>query len=77
MRVLGGRDEVKMAGLHQAWARGGSRLRPDRCRQAWAPTLSGGAENPYDAMILDVMLPDLDGFEVSRRLRDGGQWRLS
>jgi len=25
--------------------------------------------NPYDAVILDVMLPDLDGLEVCRRLR--------
>jgi hypothetical protein len=31
-------------------------------------------ENPYDAMVLDVMLPDLDGFEVCRRIREAGQW---
>src|SRR3989304_1174116 len=31
-------------------------------------------ENPYDAIVLDVMLPDLDGFEVCRRLRDAGRW---
>ena len=28
----------------------------------------------YDAIILDVMLPGLDGFEVCRRLRDDGVW---
>jgi len=28
-----------------------------------------GMENPYDAIILDVMLPRLDGFEVCRALR--------
>ena len=28
-----------------------------------------GMENPYDAIILDVMLPRLDGFEVCRTLR--------
>src|SRR3990172_2687900 len=28
-----------------------------------------GMENPYDAVILDVMLPRLDGFEVCRALR--------
>ena len=25
----------------------------------------------YDIIVLDVMLPDIDGFEVLRRLRDG------
>jgi two-component system OmpR family response regulator len=29
---------------------------------------------PYDAIILDVMLPDLDGFEVLRRLRSKRVW---
>jgi two-component system OmpR family response regulator len=28
-----------------------------------------GTENPYDAIVLDVMLPDIDGFVVCRRLR--------
>jgi two-component system OmpR family response regulator len=28
----------------------------------------------YDAMVLDVMLPDLDGFETCRRLRADGVW---
>ncbi len=32
------------------------------------------AEVPYDAIVLDVMLPGLDGFEVCRRLRAAGQW---
>lgn len=31
-------------------------------------------ENPYDAVVLDVMLPDLDGFEVCRKLREAGRW---
>jgi two-component system OmpR family response regulator len=33
-----------------------------------------GEETPYDAVILDLMLPDADGFEVCRRLREGGRW---
>jgi len=28
----------------------------------------------YDAVVLDVMLPDLDGFETCRRLREQGVW---
>jgi two-component system OmpR family response regulator len=32
------------------------------------------SENPYDAILLDVMLPDFDGFEVCRRIRKAGQW---
>jgi two-component system OmpR family response regulator len=28
----------------------------------------------YDAVVLDVMLPGHDGFEVCRRLREGGVW---
>jgi DNA-binding response OmpR family regulator len=30
--------------------------------------------HPYDAIVLDVMLPGLDGFETCRRLRAAGVW---
>ena len=33
---------------------------------------AGAAE--YDAIVLDVMLPGIDGFEVCRRLRASGNW---
>ncbi len=28
--------------------------------------------NDYDIVVLDIMLPDIDGYEVCRRLREGG-----
>jgi two-component system OmpR family response regulator len=33
-----------------------------------------GASTPYDAVVLDVNLPGIDGFEVCRRLRDDEVW---
>lgn len=33
-----------------------------------------GSENDYDAIVLDIMLPGYDGFEVCRRLREAGRW---
>ena len=30
--------------------------------------------HPYDAIVLDVMLPGLSGFETCRRLRNAGVW---
>lgn len=31
-------------------------------------------ENSYDALVLDVMLPGVDGYELCRRLRRAGNW---
>jgi len=31
-------------------------------------------ENPYGAIVLDVALPGLDGFQLCRRLRESGSW---
>jgi two-component system, OmpR family, response regulator len=32
------------------------------------------SESEYDAIVLDVMLPDVDGFEVCRQIRERGRW---
>ncbi|CAN5406064.1 response regulator transcription factor [soil metagenome] len=37
--------------------------------EAAAPALERLARDPFDAVILDGMLPDIDGFEVCRRIR--------
>ncbi|MGH7497824.1 MAG: response regulator, partial [Gemmatimonadales bacterium] len=37
-----------------------------------AAALSSLAINPYDLVVLDLGLPDLDGFEVCRRYRASG-----
>jgi two-component system OmpR family response regulator len=72
MRVLVVEDEVKMAGLlrralqEEGYAVDVARRGEDAL---WLAT-----ENDYDAVVLDVMLPDADGFEVCRRLRAGGRW---
>jgi len=31
-------------------------------------------ENPYDAIVLDIMLPKVNGFQVCARLREQGNW---
>jgi len=50
-------------------------LEPLGMRVTTCPTAAEGlrllGKDPFDALILDVMLPDLDGFEVCRRVRAG------
>jgi two-component system OmpR family response regulator len=70
MRVLIVEDEPKMAGL----------LRRGLRQEGIAADLAGKGEDAvwmagateYDAIVLDLMLPGIDGFEVCRRLRDDG-----
>ena len=31
-------------------------------------------ENPYDAIVLDILLPDMNGYQVCAALREGGVW---
>ena len=72
MRVLIVEDEVKMAGLIRRGLREEG-LAADvattaRTRSGWP------AATDYDAIVLDVMLPGIDGFETCRRLRADGVW---
>ena len=36
--------------------------------------MDGATRTSYDAIVLDVMLPGIDGFETCRQLRDDGVW---
>src|SRR5262249_43813318 len=31
-------------------------------------------QNPYDAIVLDIMLPGLNGYKLCERIRDAGNW---
>ncbi len=72
MRVLIVEDEVKMASLIR---RG---LRDEGLSADVAITgedaLWMAESTEYDTIVLDVMLPGIDGFETCRRLRDAGVW---
>ncbi|MBA3330634.1 MAG: response regulator [Actinobacteria bacterium] len=70
MRVLIVEDETKLAGL----------LRRGLVEESHAADVAGSGEDAlwmaraidYDAIVLDLMLPGIDGFEICRRLRAGG-----
>jgi two-component system OmpR family response regulator len=72
MRVLVVEDDARMAHL----------LRRGLLEEGYAVDLARdgpeglwyATENPYDAMVLDVLLPVFDGFELCRKLRANGIW---
>src|SRR2546421_2795111 len=72
MRVLVVEDEIKMAAL----------LRRGLSEEGLAVDVTGSGEDAlvragatsYDAIVLDVMLPGIDGFETCRQLRERGAW---
>ena len=72
MRILVVEDEVKMAGLlkrgleEEGYA---VDVANTGANGLWAAT-----ENEYDALVLDLMLPDVSGLDVCRRLRSDGRW---
>ena len=72
MRVLVVEDEIKMAGL----------LRRGLAEDGLSVDVAGSGEDAlirasaieYDAIVLDVMLPGISGFDTCRRLREKGTW---
>jgi two-component system OmpR family response regulator len=72
MRVLVVEDEVKMAGLIRRGLREEGIAADVTERGEDALWMAGSTD--YDAIVLDVMLPGIDGFETCRRLRGDGVW---
>jgi two-component system OmpR family response regulator len=70
VRVLIVEDEVKMAGLIRRGLREDGMAADVAQRGEDALWMAGATD--YDAIVLDVMLPGVDGFEVCRRLRADG-----
>jgi two-component system OmpR family response regulator len=72
MRLLVIEDDVKMAALlRRGLSEEGSAVDVARTGEdgVWM-----AAATEYDAVVLDVMLPGIDGFEACRRMRDEGVW---
>jgi two-component system OmpR family response regulator len=72
MRLLVVEDDVKMAALlRRGLSEEGSAVDVARTGEdgVWM-----AAASEYDAVVLDVMLPGIDGFETCRRMRDEGVW---
>jgi two-component system OmpR family response regulator len=72
MRVLVVEDEERMAALLQRGLREEGYsvdVAGDGPNGLWMAT-----ENDYDAVLLDIMLPGFDGFDVCRRMREAGRW---
>ena len=72
MRVLVVEDELKMAALIRRGLREEGMSVDVTERGEDALWMAGSTE--YDAIVLDVMLPGMDGFETCRRLRGDGVW---
>ncbi len=72
MRVLVVEDEARMAALLERGLREEGYavdVAADGPNGLWMAT-----ENDYDAVLLDIMLPGFDGFDVCRRMREAGRW---
>jgi two-component system OmpR family response regulator len=72
VRVLVVEDEVKMAGLIRRGLQADGIAADVAVKGEDALWMAGSTE--YDVIILDVMLPGMDGFQVCRQLRADGVW---
>jgi two-component system, OmpR family, response regulator len=72
VRVLIVEDEVKLAALIRRGLRDEGMLADVAVTGEDALWMAGATA--YDAIVLDVMLPGLDGFETCRKLRDDDIW---
>jgi two-component system, OmpR family, response regulator len=72
MRVLVVEDEAKLAGLLRRGLR--SRGMGVDVASSGEEALARATATPYDVILLDLMLPGVDGFEVCRRLRNEEVW---
>jgi len=72
MRVLIVEDDVKMAGLVRRGLMEDGNAADVTARGDEAVWMAKA--HPYDAIVLDVMLPGLSGFETCRRMREEGVW---
>ncbi len=72
MRVLVVEDDVKMASLIRRGLREEGLNADVAIKGEDALWMAGATE--YDAIVMDVMLPGIDGFATCRRLRDDGVW---
>jgi two-component system OmpR family response regulator len=72
MRVLVVEDRVKLAALLRRALRGEGLAADVAVRGEDALWMAGS--NRYDAIVLDVMLPGINGVETCRRLRADGIW---
>ncbi len=72
MRVLIVEDKVKMAGLLRRALQGEGLAADVAVRGEDALWMAGSTR--YDAVVLDIMLPGIDGIETCRRRRADGVW---
>ena len=72
MRILVVEDEAKTAAAIRRGLEAEGHaidIAPDGAEGLWL-----AEQNPYDVVILDIMLPELSGYELCARLREAGDW---